>query len=215
MTVVQQSSASVRDPRKWTLFAIMGLLVLGVLYTDERFLVDSTDEEWAHIAPFRWWLLVHGVAGAIALAIGPFQFSTSLRRSHVALHRLLGRIYIGAICVAAPLGIYIGNHWSGSDASMIENLAQGGGWFLCAALAFVFAVKRNIPLHRQWVARSYAFTFVFILARTPHLVGWHWPSSEIAATYRWFLVVGALIVPDLILNWDALIGRRTRAAAGN
>lgn len=212
MTMIQSSTAAVRDYRKWALFAVMGVLTAMVFGIDERFLIDPDDEEWIHIAPFRWWLLPHGLAGAAALAIGPFQFSDRLRRVHAKLHRVLGRIYIGAICIAAPLSIYIGNNWDDSPASRIEGWAQGGGWLLCAVLAFVFAVKRNIVRHRQWVARSYAFTFIFILARAPHILSWHWKDSADAATYRWFLVAGALIVPDLILQGDELFRRRAKPA---
>jgi uncharacterized membrane protein len=206
MTMTEPAPALPRNYAKWTLFAVMGLLVLGVMWTDERFLVDSTDKEWAHIAPFKWWLLVHGLAGATALFIGPFQFSERLRRGNPALHRLMGKVYIAAIVIAAPFALAIDyvNDGTFLNPSNMEDWAQAGGWLLCAALAYVFAVKRNIPRHKQWVARSYAFTFVFILARAPHIVGWHWPTGETFDTYRWFLVFGALIVPDLILQRDEL-----------
>ena len=208
-------SAASRNYPKRALFAVMVLLTLGVIWTDERFLIDKGDEEWAHIAPFQWWLLPHGLAGFTALFIGPFQFSERLRRRHLKLHRVLGRVYIGAICIAAPLAIYIGDNWESDRSSALEGWAQGGGWLLCAVLAFVFAMKRNIPRHRQWVARSYGFTFVFIMARAPHIMSWHWPSEPAFVTYRWFLVFAALIVPDLILQWDELFRRRAvRPPAG-
>ena len=208
MTMTHPVPAPTRINAKWVLFAVMALLTLGVMWTDERFLVDSADEEWAHIAPFRWWLLIHGVAGFVALFIGPLQFSERLRRTHTKLHRVLGRVYIGAICIAAPMAIYIGDHWEENIHSAIEGWAQAGGWMLCAVLAFVFAMKRNIPRHRQWVARSYGFTFVFIMARAPHILSWHWKTNEDFVTYRWFLVFAALIVPDLILQWDELTRQR-------
>jgi len=208
MTMTHPVPAPTRINAKWALFAVMALLTLGVMWTDERFLVDSADEEWAHIAPFRWLLLIHGVAGFVALFIGPLQFSERLRRTHTKLHRVLGRIYIGAICIAAPMAIYIGDHWEENIHSAIEGWAQAGGWMLCAVLALVFAMKRNIPRHRQWVARSYGFTFVFIMARAPHILSWHWKTNEDFVTYRWFLVFAALIVPDLILQWDELTRQR-------
>ena len=43
---------------------------LLVIYTDERFLVNPHDPEWAHIAPFKWWLLVHGLPGGTDRAAG-------------------------------------------------------------------------------------------------------------------------------------------------
>ena len=103
MTLIQPRVMAAPNYRKWALFALMGLLTLGVISIDERFLIDKTDEEWAHIAPFQWWLLPHGIAGFVALTIGPFQFSQRLRRNHLALHRLMGRIYIAAVCIAVPL----------------------------------------------------------------------------------------------------------------
>jgi uncharacterized membrane protein len=212
MTMVQpapvDTPAIPRSYAKWAVFAVWALLILGVMWTDERFLIDSKDEEWPHIAPFKWWLLVHGLAGLAALLIGPLQFSERIRRTHVKLHRVLGRVYIGAICIAAPMAIYIGDNWDDNRQSAIEGWAQAGGWLICAVLAFVFAMKRNIPRHRQWVARSYGFTFVFIMARAPHLWGWHWKTEADFVTYRWFLVFAALIVPDLILQWDELTKRR-------
>ena len=211
VTMIQPKAGYGRDWRKWVLFAVMGLLTLRVLSIDEHFLIDKSDEEWAHIAPFKWWLLIHGLAGFTALAIGPIQFSSRFRQNHLALHRLLGRVYIGAICVAAPFAIYIGSHFDPENTlSNNEDWAQAGGWLLCAVLAWIFAMKRNIPRHRQWVARSYGFTFVFILARAPHIVHWHWKTEADFVTYRWFLVFAALIVPDLILQADELVKRRVR-----
>ena len=38
------------------LFAFIALMYAYVLWTNENFLVNSKDPEWAHIAPFRWLL---------------------------------------------------------------------------------------------------------------------------------------------------------------
>src|SRR5262245_41670586 len=140
MTMTHPVPAPARINGKLVLFAVMAALTLGVIWTDERFLVDSADAEWTHIAPFKWLLLIHGVAGFVALFIGPLQFSERLRRTHTKLHRVLGRVYIGAICIAAPMAIYIGDHWEENIHSAIEGWAQAGGWMLCAVLAIVFAM---------------------------------------------------------------------------
>lgn len=50
-----------------------------VLYHNERFLVRAADPEWAHIAPYKWWLLPHALAGCCVLLLGPMQFSDCLR----------------------------------------------------------------------------------------------------------------------------------------
>ena len=59
-----------------------------VLWTNESFLFNASDPEWAHIAPFHWFLLPHGMAAAFALFLGPLQFSDRLRRQLCEAHKL-------------------------------------------------------------------------------------------------------------------------------
>jgi uncharacterized membrane protein len=197
-----------RNHAKWALFGAMALLAILAVQADERFLIDRTDPEWKHIAAFKWWLLPHGLAGVTALCLGPFQFSERIRKGNPGVHRLMGRIYLGAIVVASLLSIYITLRFE-PHPFQVEIWAQGGGWFLCAALAYIYARKRNFVLHRQWVARSYGFTFIFIMARVPDAFHVHWPNETEFVEYLWMLVFVALIVPDLILQSGELLKRRT------
>lgn len=210
-TVFDAQSALPRNYAKWILFAIMSLMAITAIGADERFLIDHADPEWKHIAPFQWWLLPHGLAGATALLLGPFQFSSRLRRANVALHRLMGRTYLGAIVIASLLSTYITLNYE-PYAFQYEIWAQGGGWLLCAALAFTFALKRNIPLHRQWVARSYGFTFIFIMARVPDAFHVHWANDVEFVNYLWMLVFVASVAPDLILQSGDLLYKRHKSA---
>jgi uncharacterized membrane protein len=207
-TTLQTPVAAQRNHAKWVLFAV---LAVTALQADERFLFNSADPEWKHIANFKWWLLPHGLAGATALVLGPFQFSERIRRRNPARHRFMGRIYLGAIAAASLLSIYITLVYEPHPFQM-EIWAQGGGWFLCAVLAYVYAMKRNIVLHRQWVARSYGFTFIFIMARVPDAFHVHWPNDTEFVEYLWMLVFAALIVPDLILQSGELFKRRALRA---
>ena len=96
------------SPRpKYFLWSIVGLMLGYVLFHDESFLVHSKDPMWQHYEPFKWWLLPHGIAGACALLLGPIQFSDRLRDRFRQLHRVVGRIYVAGVFVAAPLGFYI------------------------------------------------------------------------------------------------------------
>ena len=61
---------------KHVVFAGILLVLAYVLYHNERFLLDFANPEWAHIEPFKWWLLPHGLAGACALLLAPLQFSS-------------------------------------------------------------------------------------------------------------------------------------------
>src|SRR6266498_1710820 len=82
-------------------------MVAYVLWHNESFLVNPTDPEWEHIKSFRWYLLPQGLAGACAILLGPLQFSDRLRQRFTKLHRVIGRIYVVAALIVAPLGAYI------------------------------------------------------------------------------------------------------------
>src|SRR6185369_11394312 len=94
---------------KYGLFGFIGLLLLYVLQHNERFLIDFKDDYWNHIETLglKWWLLPHGLAGACALLLGPMQFSDRLRGRYTWLHRAVGRVYVAATFIAAPLGVYL------------------------------------------------------------------------------------------------------------
>src|SRR6201998_3421936 len=99
-----------RGPRlraKYLLFAAIGLMLAYVIPHDESFLAHPKDPIWQHYQPFKWWLLPHGVAGACALLLGPMQFSDRLRQRFSKFHRVVGRIYVAGVFLAAPLGFYI------------------------------------------------------------------------------------------------------------
>jgi hypothetical protein len=192
--------ASGRNPQylKWAFFAAMAAATLLVIYADERFLILPDDPEWKHIAPFKWLLLPHGLAGATALITGPLQFSDRIRANWPRIHRLTGRLYVGAIClVAAPLGFYIGTHYE-PRTIYVEQMFQAGLWWLTTAMAFVCIRSRQIAMHKLWMMRSYGFCLVFVLSRVPYV--FVRISDQGLADMLWGLVVSALVVPDLLLN---------------
>jgi uncharacterized membrane protein len=43
----------------------------------------------------------------IALLIGPFQFSSRFRQRHLRIHRIMGRVYLASVAVAAIFALYI------------------------------------------------------------------------------------------------------------
>lgn len=197
------------DYSKWTLFAVLGLVSLAVLVVKESYLFHPNSPHWHQIAPFKWILLPHALLGITALVTGPLQFSSRIRRSNLALHRLTGRIYVTAVLIGAPIGTYIGFTFLPYPFNL-EQLAQGGLWFLTTTIAYIAIRNKNIALHRQWMARSYGFTFFFILSRIPFI----FPSFDnvvLMTNAFWFAMIGSLIAPDLIMTWRQLIPARRHA----
>jgi hypothetical protein len=92
---------------KHVVFAVIWLMFTYVLYHNERFLINPSDASWPHYRDLSWRLLVHGIFGATALLLIFMQFNDRLRARFLRFHRICGRIYTGAVFVAAPLGVYL------------------------------------------------------------------------------------------------------------
>jgi uncharacterized membrane protein len=214
------SAVAVRSPRirfKHVLFFALGLMFLFVLWNNERFIVDRSDPARAYFFPVRWWLLPHGLAGLTALLIGPFQFSSRFRQRHLRIHRIMGRTYLGAVAVSAPMGMYLTSiHNSLTIRFYVLTLASA--WLLTAGIAFVCVRNGNIPLHRQWMVRSYAITSVFLTNRVYFAI----PAID-RATNRpgglavhsggeWSILVATLVLTELGLAWHGIVTNKREAA---
>ena len=199
---------------KYLMFGLLGLMFVYVLGHDESFLVNPKDPIWQHYEPFKWWLLPHGIAGTCALLLGPMQFSDRLRTRFKQLHRVVGRIYVGGVFVAAPLGFYIqyfeermGNFRSFSIAAA----ADATLWVTTTAIALVFILKGKSQEHRQWMTRSFAVAVVFLEVRViGGLGGWENLDNHTNETIVWACLAFSILSADLVLQWQEL--RRQRSA---
>ncbi len=100
-------STQQRSLAKYAVFVGLGIMALFVLWNNERFVLDPQAPEWEHYGPIRWQLIPHGLGGTLALVLGALQFSTRLRRRYLHLHRRIGKFYIGATFITAPVAIWM------------------------------------------------------------------------------------------------------------
>ena len=193
---------------KYVVFSLIGLATLYVMYHNERFLVDSHHPAWQHYESFKWWLLPHGIFGAIVLLFAPFQFSERLRQRFTKAHRIMGRFYVVGALGLAPLGAYIQYYQErmGAPRSFtILGIVDASMLMGATALAFLFAFKRKIALHRQWATRSYAIALVFIGARfVMGVTGWEALGVEIVQAVIWSCMALSVPLADFALNWKDL-----------
>ena len=197
---------------KYLLFAFVGLMVAYVLRHNESFLIHSNDPVWSHYHPFRWYLLPHGIAGACALLLGPMQFSDRLRQRFTKLHRVLGRIYVGGVFVAGPLGFYIQffEERMGAPRSFsIAGAIDATLWMITTGIAMAFILNGKVQQHRQWMTRSFAVALVFLEVRVVGGVT-GWDNLGIAATEAivWSCLAFAVLSADIVLQVQEL--RRSR-----
>jgi len=199
---------------KYILFALLGMMYVYVLWTNESFLFNARDPEWAHIAPFHWFLLPHGMAAAFALFLGPLQFSDRLRRRFAKAHKVIGYFYIAGAYVGAPLGLYIqyfeerlGNF---SRSFTIATAFDAGIWIYATTMALIFIRQGKIQQHRQWMTRSFACALIFLEVRLV-LTLFSLPESA-AEIVVWSCVAAAFPLADLVLQVEETLRAKSRPA---
>jgi uncharacterized membrane protein len=164
--------------------------------------------------PVRWLLLPHGITGALALCLGASQFSTRLRQRRVRLHRILGRCYVTAVALSAPMGIYI-TIMRNELPLRVAVITQATLWFLATAVAFYCIRHRNFQQHRQWMIRSYAITLIFVTDRVLDAIpGLADLDTDASPNITWLCNIIAWVVPTVIISWPNIIQSRagTRVA---
>jgi uncharacterized membrane protein len=186
---------------KYLLLLMLGAMTVFVLGNNERFIVDHADPQWTYYWPVRWWLVPHGIAGAVALLLGATQFSSRLREHHLTLHRLAGRSYVIAVLIAAPTSIAV-SAIHNAVPTFAAIIVQATGWLLATGFAFYFVRRRNIRLHRQWMLRSYAITTIFLLDRVIDALPGVAPyDADNNPTVLWLCNVLAWAIPSFMIAW--------------
>ena len=190
---------------KYAVFSVIAIMTVYVLFHNERFLVEPENPVWQQYEPIKWWLLPHGIAGALVLLIAPLQFSGRLRRRFPRLHRLGGRLYVAGVVILAPLGAYIQYFQErlGAPRSFtVLGVVDAALLLATTLIGFVFAYKRKIAQHRQWMIRSYAVALVFIEARfILGVTGWGQLGVEMAQAVIWSCLALSIPLADLANHW--------------
>jgi hypothetical protein len=190
---------------KYVVFTLIALASLYVLYHNERFLIEPDSPVWQRYEAFKWWLLPHALFGAIVLLFAPLQFSDRLRQRYTRVHRVMGRLYVVGALILAPLGAYIQyfQERSGMPRSFtVLAIVDAAMLMSTTALAFLFAFKRKIALHRQWATRSYAVALVFIAGRfVMGITGWETLGIEIVQAIIWSCLALSLLLGDVAIHW--------------
>lgn len=190
---------------KYAIFSVIAIMLVYVLFHNERFVVQPDHPVWQHYEPFKWWLLPHAIAGAFVLLLAPLQFSDRLRRRFAGLHRVLGRLYVVGAFVLAPLGAYIQylEERQGFPRSFtILGVIDAVMLFGTTLIALIFAIKRKIAQHRQWMIRSFAVALVFVEVRfILGVTGWETLGVEIVQAVIWSCLAMSLLFADIINHW--------------
>jgi uncharacterized membrane protein len=206
-TTSMPSAGADKKLGKYAFWTVMGLAGISVLIWTDYPLLHTPSDYRTKLVHDHLFLIPHAIAGVLATVLGPFQFSTRLRQRHLAWHRLMGKVYAIAVCLAAPMVILLSRGFSALD--QVAGDAQASIWLLCTVCAFLTARNRQITVHRQWMIRSYAFTLNFIFSRVLNPIPAYFNLSENAFSAVLFLLtIIYLVVTDVAFSWRELTHKR-------
>ncbi|MBL1240808.1 MAG: DUF2306 domain-containing protein [OCS116 cluster bacterium] len=189
-------------PSSWVL---MSILVLGTaVYAAKYFKPGMPNAFQPDVyAVYSWELRIHIAGGIIAALAGLTQFWSGFRNKHKNLHRLSGFTYITAIAIAAPAALILSTVSQGGLVTHIGFGMLAILWAFTTFKALYHITRREITLHKQWMIRSYALTFAFVLLRMwlGAFIASGVPIDQAYQTVSWLCwVPNLLIVEYLIVN---------------
>jgi uncharacterized membrane protein len=153
--------------------------------------------------------VLHALSGSLALIRGPLQFNHRILNKKRNLHRVIGRIYVGAIWISS-----FGGLWSAIffDVNLAAKVAFGVLailWFSTTTMALLRIRGGKIAEHREWMLRSFSLSLFFVTFsfRVPGLASTNLPEAigyPLAVLLSWSL---NLLVGEL---WIRRMASRTR-----
>jgi hypothetical protein len=111
------------------------------------------------------WLLVHVVAGAVALLSGPVQLWLGLNRRTKIPHRIIGVVYVLAVVAGCVAAFYLAFHADFGWVFAFGMTSMAAAWLITTGLATIAICLRRTEQHREWMIRSYIVTFGFVTFR--------------------------------------------------
>ncbi len=151
----------------------------------------------------RFGIYAHVFASAIALMLGPLQFSSRLRHSRASLHRWLGRFYLGAgVLIGGLAGLYMAFHTFGGAIARLGFAGLALAWLYTGLRAYLAIRAGHVAVHRAWMVRNFALSFAAVTLRL------YMPASVVTgigfeAAYpfiAWLCWVPNVIAAELLFN---------------
>ena len=197
---------------KHVAFGLLAVMALIVLYQRDLQLLDADSFLRQRYAGIGWLILAHGIFGALALFLAPFQFSSRLRRRHIRVHRFMGRLYIFGVAVAAPVSIPVAVIL-GPPVLVMAATVQALGWTLTTATAFYCVRTGRIQQHREWMMRSYPFAMVFVIVRAILAIPAIERMGEVAfVSVVWSVIAVACFLPSFLIAWQGVLAARAASS---
>jgi len=169
-----------------------------------------TEESYTEYYWFRApWLFIHVVTGLIATLIGWYQFIPNWRNKNWKVHRVVGRVYIICIAIAALTAIYLALVSPGMDLMVkISFIIIPFVWISTITLGYLAIMRKKVVQHQEWMLRSYVVTFFFTIFV---ILTQYIPYESLGVTYEqsvgvitWFSWAMPIFITEMIIQWPKI-----------
>lgn len=171
----------------------------------------------ASFAEHRLAVYAHVFGSAVALLLGPLQFWARLRAQRPALHRLLGKAYLGAgVGLGGLAGLALAPSAYGGLPSTLGFACLALAWLYTAVHALGAAQARDFAQHRRWMIRNFALTFAAVTLRIylPGAMAAGVPFEVAYPVIAWLCWLPNLIVAEWLLRRPAAAPPRPATPMG-
>ncbi|TVY01887.1 DUF2306 domain-containing protein [Paenibacillus cremeus] len=104
-------------------------------------------------------MYVHVAFACLSMIAGAVNFSASILKKHRKFHRLNGYFYLVSVLIVVLTSGYMAPYATGGKATSIPFNLLNIVWPAFTVIAILKIKKKQLDLHRRWMARSYAFVF--------------------------------------------------------
>jgi hypothetical protein len=146
----------------WALFlivAVYGVFALATGISELLFVLGVAAEVKHRATPVIF--IIHALAGAMVLLIGPLQSIRWIRRRPAA-RRALGRTYVVAVWVASVTAVVDAMAFGVSVAAKVVFVGVAALWFATTTIGMLTARARRFGDQHEWMVRSYSLSLFFV-----------------------------------------------------
>lgn len=150
----------------WILMTALSLLIVLIASRYLRFNPADYFELQRSVYVDRELILGLHVGGAmLALALGPWQFSSRIRKRWPRVHRVTGRLYLLGCLAGGIGGLVLAQTAHGGIVASVGFTALAIAWLVTGAVAVRMILIGRIAEHRRWMIRSFSLTFAAVTLR--------------------------------------------------
>jgi len=154
-------------------------------------------------------IYTHVFASILALVLGPFQFSSNLRKNHINIHRWSGRLYLGVGVLAGGLaGLYMAQYAFGGVVAQTGFAALALLWLYTGFRAYSAIRSGAIDEHRKWMVRNFSLTLAAVTLRIYLPVSM---AAHIEFSLAYAVIAWACWLPNLLIaEWQFNHARKVK-----